>query len=145
MSPCQENVDCWPHSAYGSLTRGHSWGACVRKTDADVTRVSSLWDCGSSILGKPLTCTGVTLDRYQMCAILFPRRKQIQSSCLNRNLIQTLIGPEDNTNSQQKGKKILPNGQWYGVYRMWLVCRPWKWKHFNNEENRKPSMKVLIH
>lgn len=59
--------------------------------------------CESSALGKPLTCAGMNLDRYRMSAIFLLRRKQIQSSCSYRKLTQTLIGHEDNTNSQGGG------------------------------------------
>lgn len=62
-------------------------------------------DCESSTSWKPLTCIGMNLDRYQMSAVLLWRRKQIQFSCSYRKFIQTLIGHEDNTNSQGEKKK----------------------------------------
>ena len=84
-----------------------------RQTEVQTSSVFFLvWDCESSALWKPLTCPGMNLDRYQMSAILLLRRKQIQFSCSYRKFIQTLTGHEDNTNNQ--GKKILPNGEWYG-------------------------------
>lgn len=57
-------------------------------------------------------CENLLLALGWMSAILLLRRKQIQFSCSYRKFIQTLIGHEVNTNSQ--GKKILPNGDWYG-------------------------------
>lgn len=64
------------------------------KQEMQTSSVSFLvWGCESSTLGKPLTCTGMNLDR----------RKQIQSYCSYRKLIQTLIGHEDNTDSQGRG------------------------------------------
>lgn len=75
----------------------------MKKTEIQTSSVSFFaWDCGSSTLWKPLSCTGMNLDRYQMSAVFLSRRKQIQSSCPYRKFIQTLIGHEDNTNSQGK-------------------------------------------